>query len=358
MNKHHLLVVLLKVCLCNGLSHANEWQSASPAEAGLEPALIQQLVDELEDDSLLPGMHSFLIVKDQKLVVEAYFDGWQADEPHTLQSVSKSVTAALVGIALARGDIKSVDENVLGFYPSTTRFENMDQRKQAMTIEHLLTMQSGTDYHERGRNSPHDQLNRLSRGWDRFYLNRPMETDPGSKFLYDSGAVILMSSLLKQRTGLHADVYAKKHLFEPLRIKPTRWYRNSEGHPHTGGGLYLRPRDMAKFGVLYLQRGKWKGQQIIPAWWVDASSKLQVEFGPENQQPHEIGYGYWWWILEPDPNGNQAQNIYAALGFRGQHIFVVPEHDMVVVTTAGISDSTMHDPIGLLYSRILPALVR
>ena len=215
-------------------------------------------------------------------------------------------------------------------------------------------MRSGTDYSENSSNSPHHQLNRLSTGWGTFYLNRPMATEPGTRFLYDSGAVIVTSMLLKIRTGQHADAYAQKHLFPALSIEKSFWFKNQEGHPHTGGGLNLRPQDMAKLGQLYLQGGEWEGNQVVPAQWVKESIKKRVELPGRG---HVIGYGYWWWIMEPDPDGKGKENIYAAMGFRAQYIFVISEHDMVVVVTGDTqSGSDQRNPILFLYTHILPAV--
>jgi CubicO group peptidase (beta-lactamase class C family) len=157
---------------------------------------------------------------------------------------------------------------------------------------------------------------------------------------------------------MHADRYAAKHLFAPLGIQKWRWFRNSEGHPHTGGGLDLRPRDMARFGQLYLQKGSWDGRQVVPREWVEASTRRHAVFDPPRSDG-VVGYGYLWWILPPDPAGAGRQDIYAAMGFRAQYIFVVPEHDMVVVVTGG-TRSWAHEqkPARFLYSHILPAVRR
>ena len=358
----HCRVILFVAVLVvtSGIDSASadpgSWQRAGIEEAGLDGPAIRSLIAEMRGDRIVPGLHSFLIVRDGMLVVEEYFDGWRANELHMQQSVTKSFTSALVGIAIERGDFSGVDETVLGFFPEDLDIKHVDDRKRALRLEDLLTMRSGTDYHERGYNSPHDQLNRRSRGWDRFYLDRPMTAQPGTRFQYDSGAVILASSLLKQRTGMHADGYAEKLLFAPLGIDDNRWYKNAEGHPHTGGGLHVTPRAMAKFGLLYLRGGKWGDRQVISKEWVDASTRMHVEFGDDHRRPHEIGFGYWWWILEPDPAGEGTETIYAALGYLGQHLFVIPEHDMVVVMTAGIPGPEMHAPIALLYSHVLPAV--
>jgi CubicO group peptidase (beta-lactamase class C family) len=181
--------------------------------------------------------------------------------------------------------------------------------------------------------------------------------EPGSKFQYDSGGVILMSSMLKRRTGQHADEYARKYLFNPLEISRVRWIKNREGHPHTGGGLYLLPQDMAKFGLLYLNDGAWRGTQIVPAYWVRESIRKHVDF--RRKTPGVIGYGYLWWIMSPDPDGNGKEYIYAAMGFRAQYIFVIPEHEMVVVVTGGTQNGVdQRKPVKFIYSHILPSVKR
>jgi len=335
----------------------DDWPTSTPAEQGLSPEPLDELVRDLHDGKRYPDVDSLLIVKNGYLVVEEYFGLWNAERLHTLQSVSKSITSALIGIAIERGEIRGVDEKILGFFPERTDIRNLDARKRAMTLEHLLTMRSGTDYNEEGPESPHFQLNSLRRGWDRFYLDRPMVTDPGTHFQYDSGGVILMSSLLKARTGLHADAYAERHLFAPLGITRTRWERNAEGHPHTGGGLDLRPRDMARFGLLYLRGGRWGERQVVPADWVETSLKPHVELsGPQAKATHAVAYGYLWWILHGDPAGPPDGCVYAAMGYMGQYIFLVPEYDLVVVATAGAYGVDQLGPIEFLYSHILKAV--
>jgi CubicO group peptidase (beta-lactamase class C family) len=264
----------------------------------------------------------------------------------------------MVGIAIEQGNIGGVDDNILGFFPAIDGIQNLDERKRSMTLENLLTMRSGTDYHEGYDGSPHNQLNQLQTGWDRFYLNRPMVSRPGTRFRYDSGGVILMSAILKNTAGMHANAFADRFLFPPLGISRSRWFKNAEGHPHTGGGLHLLPRDMAKFGLLYLRGGRWEDRQVVPASWVEASFKMHVTFSGE-RGGHDAGYGYLWWILEADPNGTGDQYIYAAKGYMGQYIFVIPEHDMVVVVTGGArSGSDMRRPVDFLYTHVLQAVER
>jgi signal peptidase I len=334
-----------------------DWPRSTPEAQGLDPEPLDELVTLMREGERFPDLHSLLIVKNGYLVLEEYFAGWNATRLHTLQSVSKSFTSALIGIAIERGEIESVDEHVIDFFPQWRDELAEDPRWAAQRVEDLLTMRTGTDYHERGEDSPHFQLNRTPTGWDRFYLDRPMVTEPGKYWQYDSGGVILLSALLKQRSGMHADAYADKYLFAPLGIERTAWFRNREGHPHTGGGLSLLPQDMAKFGLLYLRGGRWGDQQVVPEWWVETSARRHFSFPPG--RGHRVGYGYLWWILEPDPDGEGEQDIYAAMGFRAQYIFVVPEHDMVVVVTGGTQNGTDQGrPVGFLYSHILPAVKR
>ena len=331
------------------------WPVSTPEKQGLDPVRLGELVKLIREGARYPRLHCLLIIRHGFLVVEEYFNGWQAEKLHTLQSVSKSFTSALIGMAIAKGELKGVEERVLDFFPGRNDILNMDERKASLRLIDLLTMRSGTDYHESGPDSPHFQLNKLPKGWDKFYLDRPMLRQPGTHFLYDSGGVILLSSMLKNRTGMHADAYAEGSLFKSLRIDEYFWFKNWEGHPHTGGGLNLRARDSAKLGQLYLQRGRWGKEQVVPEEWVRDSLRLHVDFKAKGQGV--IGYGYLWWILAPDPAGAGRLNIAAAMGFKAQYIFVIPEHDMVVVVNGDTrSRIDQRKPIEFLYSHILPSV--
>lgn len=361
------ILVAIVLCIGDGLAGQSTkpapwptdgWTRSTPAEQRLDPNPLDDLVGLMRQGKTYPNLHSLLIVRNGYLVLEEYFGGYHADSLHTLQSVSKSFTSAMMGIAIDQGRIRGVEEKILDFFPDIRDIQNLDDRKRSIKLKDLLTMRSGTDYHEGYDGSPHDRLNHLDEGWDRFYLNRPMVSRPGSRFQYDSGGVILMSAILRNRTGMHADGFADRYLFPPLGISKRKWFKNEEGHPHTGGGMYLLPRDMAKFGLLYLRSGQWEDRQVVPAWWVEASFKKHVLFS-DRRGGHDIGYGYLWWILEADPGGSGDINIFAAKGFMGQYIFVIPEHDMVVVVTGGArSGFDMRRPIEFLYSHILPSVRR
>jgi CubicO group peptidase (beta-lactamase class C family) len=333
------------------------WPVSAPEAQGLDARALAEAAEVVRAGALYPTVHSLLVIRHGVLVLEEYFNGAKPEGLHMLQSVSKSFTSALIGIALARGELKSVDEKVLDFFPGLEGIANLDDRKRAMRIRDILTMRTGTDYNENGAGSPHEQLNRLYRGWDKFYLDRPMVQPPGTGFQYDSGGVILLSAILKSRTGVHADVYAARHLFPALGITKWFWARNAEGHTHTGGGLSLTARDMAKLGLLYLNKGRWGDVQVVPKAWVRESLAMQVDLTTPGQPP--AGYGYLWWVLAPDPRGAGKELIYAARGSYGQFIFIVPEHDMVVSIQAQAPPGAESNKLmQLFYDRILTAVRR
>jgi len=199
-----------------------EWTCSTPTQQKMDADRLTKLVRLIRKGKEFPDLHSLLIVRNGYLVKEEYFAGYNANKIHTLQSVSKSFMSALIGIAIEQGKIKSVNEKVLDFFPNVGKVQNMDDRKAAMRLLLLLTMRSGTDYHDGYTGSPHDKLNKLDRGWDRFVLNRNMVRLPGTHFQYDSGGVILTSSILKNRTGMHADAFAARYLFPPLKEKGAR----------------------------------------------------------------------------------------------------------------------------------------
>ncbi len=175
----------------------DDWPRSTPEAQNFDPAPLDELVTLIREGRRFPDLHSLLIVRNGYMVVEEYFDGWNASRLHTLQSVTKSITSALIGIAIERGEIEGVEEHVIDFFPQWRDDLAEDPRWAAQRLEDLLTMRSGTDYHERGAKSPHFQLNRTPTGWDRFYLERPMVSEPGKIWQYDSGGVILISAMLK-----------------------------------------------------------------------------------------------------------------------------------------------------------------
>lgn len=243
---------------------------------------------------------------------------------HTLQSVTKSVTSALIGIAIGRGEIAGVSAPLLSFLEGYD-LSRVDARLRRATLEDLLTMRSGIEWHEQDR--PLDETNTTlqlerSQDWVQFTLNQPMDSDPGTKWVYNSGGSHLMSAIIRKVTGRTADVYAEEHLFRPLGIRDYHWKKEPKGLPDTEGGLYLEAEQLAKIGYLYLNDGMWDGRRVMPAGWVQASTSRQVDRA--NQAG--FGYGYQWWRVD---RANTV--IWAGLGFGGQFLVVMPEHRIVGV---------------------------
>lgn len=268
-------------------------------------------------------VYSVLIVRNGYLVAEAYFHPYHQSRKHFIRSCTKSFLSALIGIAIAEGRL-DFDQKVVDFFPDRV-IANDDPRKRAMTVGHLLTMKSGLDWPESSvsYSSEDNILWQMmdSQDWVQFVLDRPMAAEPGATFNYSTGDPQLLAAVLEEATGMSTRKFARTHLFEPLGVSSEHWDWQSapEGVAFGGGGLNITPRAMVKFAYLYLEGGAWNGQQIVPADWVEASVA----------DPH---YGYQWWRLS---NGG-----YAALGYGGQRIVVIPDLEMVVVITGEFPGST------------------
>lgn len=249
---------------------------------------------------------------------------------HTLQSVTKSVTATLIGIALRRGEIKSMDAPLLSFF-GRYDLSGVDARLRKATLADLLTMRSGIEWHENDR--PLDSTNTTlqleqSKDWIRFTLAQPMDAEPGTKWVYNSGGSALMAEIIRSVSGQHADAYAREHLFTPLGITDFHWKKTPTGHPDTEGGLYLAPADLAKIGQLYMDDGMWKGKRLLPEGWAkQATARIVDHTNPANQT--SPGYGYQWWRYDRD-----GVEVWAGNGFGGQFLVVMPKYGVVGVTNS------------------------
>ena len=291
------------------------------------------------------NIHSLLIIRHGYLVAEVYYGANSPTLKHDLYSVTKSFTSALVGIAIHEGYIHGVNQPVLDLF-ADRQVANLDARKKAMTLEHLLTMSSGLDWPESGNaytttDNPYVRMMR-SPDWVQFVLDRPMAQPPGAAFNYNSGASHLLSAIVQKTTGTSTLAFAHEHLFKPLGIADVAWGADAAGIAVGGSDLRLTPRDMAKFGYLYLRGGVWDGGQIVPAEWVKTSTTKHIKSSDAG-----LDYGYQWWIW---PDG------FAAQGLGGQYVFVRPRQDLVVVFTAWLTGSETEGPPALLDSFILPAI--
>jgi CubicO group peptidase (beta-lactamase class C family) len=328
-----------------------EWRTSRPKKQSLDGRILSRLVrriGEREDWRL----HSLQIVRNGYLVVDEYFNGWSADRVHTLQSDTKSVTSLLVGIAVDRGEIGSVDDRVLDYFPEYRNIRNRDERKEAMRLRDLLTMRTGLDWSEANyETSPLRELNESREDWLKFVLDWPMREQPGTRFEYNSGGVILLGGVVRNTSGIPLDRFARENLFEPLGIEDVQWYFGPDGVPHTGGGLSLKPRDMARIGYLVLRNGRWRDRQIVSEAWLRESLARSVS-PPWSFGGRPADYGYLWWLLPDDD-----EYVITASGARSQWIFVVPKHDLVVVVTGDAPDYTgFSAPVRFLYDEILRAV--
>ncbi len=251
---------------------------------------------------------------------------YQGRGVHTLQSVTKSIAATVVGIAVGRGQIAGVDRPLLSFFRDRD-LARVDARLHRATLMDLLTMRSGIEWHEQDRplgdTNTTIQLER-SADWIAFTLSQPMDADPGAKWGYNSGGSHLMSGVIRSATGRFIDDYAREFLFAPLGIRDFHWKKDPTGYPDTEGGLYLAAEDLAKIGHLYLRDGRWDGARVLPDGWIrDATTRhaTSVATGWD--------YGYQWWLTS-----RNGLDVWAGRGFGGQLLIVIPAQDVVAVVNA------------------------
>jgi CubicO group peptidase (beta-lactamase class C family) len=322
------------------------WRSSTPEEQGMNSEYLCKMMSYITENQ--KDIHSLLILRNGYLVTEAYFYPYPKDFKHILHSCAKSITSALIGIAINEGRIKNVNEKVLPYFPDT-KVERIDDRKNALSIRDLLTMSTGLDWVEDGAyGSDGDTYTQMwkSDSQIKFILDRPMKGQPGKEFYYCSGASHLLSGILQKTTGESSFEYGKEKLFGPVGIQDLFWMPDRNGLSVGGSGLFMTPADMAKFGYLYLKKGKWDGRQVVPEQWIDDSTQLQIDT-PRGLGGH-YGYGYQWWM--------NSFGGYSARGYAGQYIFVIPRYEMVVVFTSGLSGYDFFLPEYLADVFILPAV--
>lgn len=313
---------------------AAEWRSSTPEKQGIDSGKLRLMLQYIQENNI--DIHSILIIRHGYLVLESYFAPYDIDTVHNLKSASKSFLSAVVGIALREKLLTGLDQKVADILPEY--FESVDDpRKKEITLRHLLTMTAGFIWDE---NTPISDGLFNSQNWVKYAIEMPMPDNPGEKFVYSTALTHLMSAILTKLSGVSTEELAGKYLLDPLGIKVGLWRRDPQGICFGGSQLYLTPRDMAKFGYLYLKKGIWNGKQIVPADWVCESVKSQVKTG---NWGGIADYGYWWWL---------HSGSYSAEGWGGQRIVVAPEQDLVVVFTS--ADFTQ--PWNIYESFIRPAV--
>ena len=365
MKRQYLISFFLSFVLGLSPVHAGEvWPQANPADLGFDVEALDAFEDDISNgkygyvDSILVIRHgkvaleryyehdySAIYAKEARtpgpLVVHDptgpynYFNSWwhpyyRRGDLHSMQSVTKSVVSAVIGIAIGRNEFPSLDTPVLSFF-DREKVKNVDERKEAMTVRHLLTMSTGLDWNE---DVPYtDPANTftimaVSPDWVQYTLDRPMAGAPGEVFKYNSGATLILGHIFRLATGIDLEEYAAQHLFAPIGLENYMWKRTPQGLADAQEGLYVTSRGIAKIAYLFLKGGAWEGQQVVPEEWVRASVEPSVSVTPDGA----IEYGYKWWLYRYQYDGDH-QVAFAGVGFGGQRPIVLPELDMVIVTT-------------------------
>jgi CubicO group peptidase (beta-lactamase class C family) len=263
------------------------------------------------------------------------------------------VTSLLLGILAAQSPANAnLDRPVLEVFSRYASVANLDDRKRALTLRHLVTMRTSMDFWEQPYpGSPLDQLNRSSADWTKFILDRPMTGTPGREWSYNSGAAILTGAVVREISNVSVDEFARRELFEPIGVRGERWFKSPyDGLPHCGGGLNLRAVDLARLGYLVLRGGRWGDRQIVPESWITESTRPDSRGAPVYFSNVGSAYGYFWWLF-PTRRGASDLGVIAASGSGGQWLFVVPSLDLVVAVVAENGDG-----LGLLYDGVLAAV--
>ncbi|MDA0262215.1 MAG: serine hydrolase [Proteobacteria bacterium] len=334
-----LLAVPVQIVVATDYWPTDGWRTSTPEQQGMESGRLADLLEQVKRGN--SRIDSVTVIRNGYLVLDAYFYPFERDHKHIVHSVTKSITSSLVGIALERGHIKSVEQPVLAFFPDRV-IANDDPRKRAMTLEHLLTMTAGFDCRDSYRHRWQGlRAMRRSADWTQHVLDLPMRGSPGEAFDYCNAVSFLLSAIVGRSTGISALDFARQYLFAPLGISDVSWPADPTGTTVGYGELWLKPHDMAKFGWLYLNNGRWEGRQIVASNWVAQSTRSRVK------ATLFANYGYQWW--------RNSNDDYAAVGYRGQFIFVVPDKNMVVVFTSDLPPRDFYLPRDLLAGHIIPA---
>jgi len=306
------------------------WSVSSLGEQGMDAELLGEVSWEIRNGDF-EEVHGLVIIKNGNLVFEEYYwEGHNSDFLHNLNSVTKSIASAAVGIAVDQGLITDAHQKVVDFFPEYADLIDLDPRKSNMELWHLLTMTAGFEWVDGvGFDSASDNYAmRHSDNAIRFVLEKSIDTEPGVAFFYNGGVTMLLDGIIRNISGLSTDEFTQEFLFEPLGITNYQWNLLNDGHTDVDGGLRLQARDLAKIGQLYLDKGMWGDQQIVSEEWIKSSVT------PWMQVDEQYHYGFQWWLESlKDILGvnSQHNDVYLASGFGGQKLYVIPKLDIVVV---------------------------
>jgi CubicO group peptidase (beta-lactamase class C family) len=344
-------------------------------EVNIDATLIEKAVNDINRGKYRE-VHSLLIFRDGKLVLEEYFEGhkyqwdapkhhgelvtWDSSISHCVHSVTKSITSACIGIAIDKGFIQSVHQSIFDYLPEHQHLNT--EGKDKITIEHLLTMTSGLDWEE--WNAPYSSEDNPIVGiWfsDKdpvtYILERSLIDEPGTSFRYYGGNMIVLGEIIRNATKMNIDEFSTEYLFEPLEIDSFDWWLRFENDViEAAGGLKITPRDMVKVGATFLNNGVWNGKQIVSGQWVEKSAisyRGNKGINVPGTDQKNVGYSYSWWT-KSFSDSDKRINVFYALGWGGQHIMGFPELNAVVVTTGGTYTSSTKT-FTLLEKYIIPA---
>ena len=375
---HLFAIFLINICCkeqksseTSGMQSDSLIQVALPAELDVSADHLLMMEEAIQSNTY-PNIHSVLIYKEGKLIYEQYFEGrdeiWGDSlgvvqhgpgKLHDVRSISKSIVSACVGLAIEQGKIRSVDQSVFEFFPEYSQYN--DGLRSQLTIKHLLTMTSGIEWNEDVPYSdPENSEIRMTASPDpmEYVLSRPMDSEPGKYWEYNGGTTQLLAAIIKKTTDLDIDDFAAEYLFKPLGINSYEWTQfPGLNMPAAASGLRLTSRDLLKIGMLYKNKGKWIGEQILSEQWVADSMKSYVQFGRNNN----VGYGYQFWIFKGIVISEKLTSpIVTAVGNGDQRIYIDRANDMIVITTAGNYNNwtIKNNSEALLSDFIYPSLMR
>ncbi len=351
-----VLLALFISTLCYGQdTYANNqpkelgdgWKTHNLASKTSDSALVFKLLSQVKNGQ--NRVHSILLIKNEQLIIEEYFNGYSVEKVHDLRSVTKSILSILMGIAIDKGFIEDVDEPITKYLKSPVPNKNLDDRKEEITIKHLLLMSSGLDCNDWDKNSrgQEDKVYK-QKDWLQYTLDLPMVNDPGSISNYCSMGTILTAEIISRASGITIDKFAENYLFQPLGITNVNWGHTSHKDVlPSGKRLNMTSRDMAKIGQLIINKGNWKGKQVVSEGWVGESTTPKTKIAG-------IDYGYFWWNISFNVNEKKFVSK-TATGNGGQYIMIIPEIDMVAVFTGGAYNSQEDKlPIAIMKDIFLP----
>jgi CubicO group peptidase (beta-lactamase class C family) len=326
------------------------WKTTNLESQNVDTTRIYQLFNQIQNGK--NKLHSVLLIKNNQIVIEEYFNGHSVNKQHDLRSVTKSIRSILLGIAIDKGFIDNIDDPISKYLKSPIPTKNLDERKDKITIRHLLTMSTGLDCNDWDKNSKgqEDKVYR-KKDWLQYTLNLPMVNEPGTVSNYCSMGVVLLVEIISQASGMTIDKFAEKYLFNPLGISNMNWGHTSKKEIiPSGKRLYMTSRDMAKIGQLILNNGKWNEKQIVSEKWIKESTAPKTKITG-------IDYGYLWWNI-PFKAKEKMIVSKVATGNGGQYIMVLPELDIVAVFTGGAYNSQEDKlPFAIMTDIFLPTFI-